>query len=55
MCLQRYHEAMRLQQEGQVGEARSIYREILESEVMEEVSAHQSERERERGWRGRAG
>ena len=37
--LQRYHEAMRLQQEGQVDEARALYREILGSKVMDEVGS----------------
>ena len=40
MCLRRYHDAMQLQQEGRVEEARDLYREILGSEVMDKVRGH---------------
>ena len=36
-CLQLYHTAIRHQQDGQLEQARTLYREVLESEVMEEV------------------
>ena len=36
-CLQRYHEAIRLQQNGQSDGARALYHEILGSKVMDEV------------------
>ena len=39
-CLQRYHEAIRLQQSGETEKARTLYHEILGSKVMEEVSCH---------------
>lgn len=35
-CLKLYHNAMKLQQEGKWKEAKAIYCELLESEVMEE-------------------
>ncbi|CAI8055447.1 Calcineurin-binding protein cabin-1 [Geodia barretti] len=38
-CLQRYHEAIRLQQAGETGRARALYCEILGSKVMEEAEA----------------
>ena len=36
-CLELYHSAIRLQQDGDLSQAKEIYREILESELMEEV------------------
>ena len=36
-CLKRYHEAMRLQQDGHMDGARALYQEILGSKVMDEV------------------
>ena len=36
-CLQLYHTAIRYQQDGQLEQARALYREVLESEVMDEV------------------
>ena len=39
-CLQRYHEAIRLQQDGQSDGARALYHEILGSKVMDEVKIY---------------
>ena len=39
-CLQRYHEAIRLQQDGQSDRARALYHEILGSKVMDEVKIY---------------
>ncbi len=36
-CLELYHSAIRLQQDGDLAQAKEIYREILESELMEDV------------------
>ena len=38
-CLQLYHKAMKHQQDGEFAEAKHLYQEILESEVMEELCA----------------
>ena len=38
-CLQLYHKAMKHQQDGQFSEAKRLYQEILDSEVMEELCA----------------
>lgn len=37
VCLQLYHTAIKHQQEGDHGKAQELYREILESEVLDEV------------------
>ena len=36
-CLQLYHKAMKHQQDGKFREAKQLYQEILDSEVMEEL------------------
>lgn len=36
-CLQLYHTAMKHQQDGEMEKAKAIYREILESEIMDVV------------------
>ncbi len=40
MCLQLYHTGIKHQQRGEHGQAKELYREILESEVLEEVWSH---------------
>lgn len=38
-CLQLYRTALKCQQDGKLDEAKSLYQEILDSEVLQEVSA----------------
>lgn len=38
-CLQLYRTALKCQQDGKLEEAKSLYRDILDSEVLQEVSA----------------
>lgn len=39
-CLQLYRTALKCQQDGKLEEAKSLYQEILDSEVLQEVSAN---------------